>query len=333
MLNAAISKSIPDDGYESNDTFLQARFLELGSHFALCSHNDDWYKLWLPADTELTVALYHEYQMGRLAVILYDSDQNTLNYANYWLNDLQYFFQRIPASGYYYLRVYGVDHDLNDYYELYLYDAADEPGYNGESVPYEFLDYSGSVNLGLGDDNSETVPLGFDFKFYDQIYEAVRVSANGYLTFGSGGGEYRNLPMPIPLEPQAIIAPFWDDILPPLSGGGVYYKTAGSPGDRKFIATWANCRCLYLLSPTPGDGTFQAVLSEKEGTIQFNYQDVVFDSSIFDYGLSATVGLENETGAHSCLYSFKESRVNNGLSLKFYPHDYNSVKASWNLYE
>jgi hypothetical protein len=61
----------------------------------------------------------------------------------------------------------------------------------------------GYFNLSLGD---------FDFQFYGISVNSVRVSTNGYVTFGTEGTKYTNDPIPTANPPNAIIAPFWDDL-------------------------------------------------------------------------------------------------------------------------
>ena len=110
------------------------------------------------------------------------------------------------------------------------------------------------------------------------------------------------------------------------------YQIIGSPGNRLFIATWANCP--HWLSggyTTPTGVTCQAILSEYGNTIQFNYQNVFFANTKYDRGFSATVGLQDPTGTRGYLYSFNEAALSNYSSLLFVPPT--SASSSWALYQ
>jgi hypothetical protein len=333
MLLAAGTKTIPDDVYENNDSFTQAWSIDTGSYNGLCCKDEDWFKFYLPVGAEVTISLYHDFMAGDLDIELYNSSQVMLDSSTNWFSDLELMFEEITTPGYYYLKVYGFDGDQNYYYDFNVLNAHDDPGYTWKEIPYEFADYSGSVALGLGDDDSREIDLGFTFEYYDIPYTNVRISTNGYLTFGGSGSVYNNKPMPLPGQPDAFIAPFWDDFMPREGQGDVLYKIVGPTGRKKLIVTWLKCLCWTFWDLTPGDGTVQAILSEEDGTIQFNYLDVYFSDPNFDFGRSATVGLENEDGTRSCLYSYFETNLANNKSLMFYPEGYTAAGSPWHLYE
>src|SRR5512137_2739863 len=63
------------------------------------------------------------------------------------------------------------------------------------------------------DDGYFDVSLGdFVFQFYGVPVSTLRISTNGYMTFGTQGLEFYNRPIPDPTEPNALIAPFWSDL-------------------------------------------------------------------------------------------------------------------------
>jgi len=67
--------------------------------------------------------------------------------------------------------------------------------------------------VGSADDGYYDLSLtGFDFKFYGTSVTSVRISTNGYITFGSNGTAATNVSIPNVNLPNAIIAPFWDDL-------------------------------------------------------------------------------------------------------------------------
>ncbi|NND44078.1 MAG: hypothetical protein HKN58_02055 [Xanthomonadales bacterium] len=105
------------------------------------------------------------------------------------------------------------------------YDFTGDGGSGGRFV----LDISESnaVELALGDDDSEEVPLPFTFPFNGGNYTSVFVNSNGSLTFGSGDTDFSESVSEF-LNDQPRIAPLWDD-LSPNQGGSVSVEYA--PGE------------------------------------------------------------------------------------------------------
>src|SRR6185436_9712442 len=69
----------------------------------------------------------------------------------------------------------------------------------------------------------------------------------------------------------------------------------------------------------PGSAvTFQVILREGSEDILFQYQDVVFGSSTYDYGRDATVGIENAEGTDGRQYSYNQASLSNASALRFY---------------
>ena len=333
MLQAAAIATIPDDAFEQNDIFSEATLLSQGGNSGLCCLDDDWYKIYIPQGGAETITLYYDYYAGDIDMQLYDSSQQLIDSSENWLIDYEQIYYKPFSPGYYYLRVFGFGGETNYYYDLYFFNPFDNPGYHYKIVPYSFADYSASTLLALGDDDSQEISLGFNFEFFDHLYSSIRICSNGYLTFGDYGDAYDNMAMPTPGEPDLIIAPFWDDLVAPDSGGGAYYKVTGEHGKKQLIVTWVNYMGWGSSATTASGATFQAILSQEEGTIQFNYQDVDFSDPYYDYGVSATVGVENEAGDNCGLYSFDQATLENNMSLLFLPHDYTAVRPSWPLYE
>jgi hypothetical protein len=99
---------------------------------------------------------------------------------------------------------------------------------------YQYVDISQTgTNLNLSDLGEQTSispvwstarPLPFPFKFYGQVYDTVTVCANGWIAFGnqSWNPVFRNYPIPAMVAPEAMIAPYWDDLKTSNSGQGVW---------------------------------------------------------------------------------------------------------------
>lgn len=65
---------------------------------------------------------------------------------------------------------------------------------------------------GLGDDGALSIDLPFLFPFFGQGYDAITVSANGYLTFRGDGGVHTNESLEGQTLPGPMIAAFWTDL-------------------------------------------------------------------------------------------------------------------------
>jgi subtilisin family serine protease len=168
-----------------------------------------------------------------------------------------------------------------------------EENYHYEDATYSWIDATaGGTRLSLDDDSAATVPLPFGFSFYKQSFSSLKISSNGYVVFGSSGAtKWTNEDVPSTNTPNGFAAPFFDD-LNPAAGGGVWYRTVGSSPNRRFVVAWVD------VAPYAGDGsaTFQVVLEETTNDLVYQYQDVDFGDEFYDYGVSATVGVENFSG-------------------------------------
>jgi len=181
----------------------------------------------------------------------------------------------------------------------YMWIDSNEP--NGPE--YEWFNISTiGQNSGLsGDDNSVSLTLPFDFEFYGRSQTSVRVSANGYLTFGSDGGVYINDPIPGSNSPNNIIAPFWDD-LHQQSGINYYYY---DQDNHRFIIQYNN----WGFFSGGGSLTFQVQLYENGG-IYFYYNSM---SGTLN---SATIGIEDGNGTDGLQVAYNTGYVQNGLAVR-----------------
>jgi hypothetical protein len=167
------------------------------------------------------------------------------------------------------------------------------PAYQRIDVPFDWIDPSLGAPLAVhGDDSAVSLPLPFTFPLYGLPRTSVVVSSNGYLTFGSDGTDFSNDPIPSPAQPNALIAPYWDDLDPSL-GGEIRWLAQGSAPDRRFTVTWLDV-------PYFGGGTrasFQVTLYEADAGIAFRYLDIEGGDGGHDHGVSATVGVEDDSGS------------------------------------
>jgi hypothetical protein len=180
-------------------------------------------------------------------------------------------------------------------------------GYQASAVPFDFTDISGTgtpVLQGTDDGVWSLSPadLGdFTFNFYGQTYNSIFFSTNGLITFGSGDDEFSNDDLTDNPD-QAAIAPLWDDMETFSNSGAVYWQVLGSGSNQQLVLQWNN---VSYYSFNPPVITFQAILSEADGSIRFNYLNL--DAGVFqDGGASATVGIKNAgpQGADRLLLAF-----------------------------
>jgi hypothetical protein len=116
-------------------------------------------------------------------------------------------------------------------------------------------------------DGYSTQALPFSFKFYNQTFSTIYLSANGYLSF-TDSTPYRNWPIPLPSAESSysyFLAPFMAD-LQPASGGGsgnIYVQSFGN----YWVAEWQN---IAYWGGGGIAGSFEVILYDT-GEIIFNY--------------------------------------------------------------
>lgn len=162
------------------------------------------------------------------------------------------------------------------------------------------------TDAGAGDDLSlGPFDLGFPLTYYGEIWSAVRVSTNGFLSFNSTSAPYVNPTMPDPAVPNAVLAPFWDDL--DASAGGQILTWSDPVGDR-FIVQFKD----VPRYASPATETFQVVL-RSDGSIVYLYEDVSETGH-------CTVGLENAAGDDGLtLLYHDDSYLRAGLAIRFEP--------------
>jgi hypothetical protein len=160
----------------------------------------------------------------------------------------------------------------------------------------------------VGDDTGVlNVPIGFPFGFYDQVFTSIGVSPNGYLSFGATLDAPRGTSIPNQLVPNWLIAPRWNN-LNPIAGGSVRYATMGQAPTRRFIVQW-NAVPQFAMTDA---NTFQAVLFEGDGAIEFRYKTVTpprFNGDV-------VIGLENGSGLRGTSVSANQMAENSSLALR-----------------
>ena len=186
--------------------------------------------------------------------------------------------------------------------DAFGYTWIDSDDLEGPSPTWIEIDYCG-IPIGNADDSNEgPFELGFPFYFYGNEYSSVRVSTNGFISFTSSATSYNNQPIPANDDPNAVLAPFWDD-LNPANGGQMYYFPWGD----HFVVEWDE---IPLYSGN-GVATFQAVIYA-DGRILFNYKSVPALASN-----SCTVGIENEAGTDGLQVIFNSNYLHDDMTILF----------------
>jgi subtilisin family serine protease len=193
-------------------------------------------------------------------------------------------------------------------------------GFDIQPAAYAWVPTNGMNPLMLADDGiSAARALPFTFAFGGRGYTNLYVGANGILGFiGSGLGLTANMDMPTASVPNAIVCPLWDN-LNPAAGGNVWWGTSGVEPYRSVVVSWVDVPH-FVTAGGQTRFTFQALLHESGG-ITFQYASVQTGHPNYVRGQSATIGLEDFSGAVAAKYSYNgEQAVMNNQAILFRPH-------------
>ncbi len=166
--------------------------------------------------------------------------------------------------------------------------------------------------------------LPFNFKFYENTYNQIYVSANGLIGFDSSllARHSDNQIMPFDyVYPQNAIAAFWDDLVVPGSSGAAVYTGSGVDPTHGayYVIEWYQVTRIADNKPL----RFEIILYQN-GNIQIQY-DYLDPLAKLD---SATVGMEDVDGVDGLLYLYNASGLTDSLSIVFQrPGVQNRVKA------
>jgi subtilisin family serine protease len=200
-----------------------------------------------------------------------------------------------------------------------------EANYNLKSTAYEWIDPTSMTRFTLGDNGvSGAQDLPFPFYFFGQPKTQLYIGANGLLGFDALNMSTITISdVPTSAAPNGVILPYWDN-LNPASGGAIYAGLVGQAPNRRYVISWVG---VPRNTSSSDKMTFQAVLSENTGRIQFNYLEVN-PASARGGGAQATIGLEAPSGTAAAKYTFKgtPNRVENQQSILFTPTGRMSVR-------
>ncbi len=192
----------------------------------------------------------------------------------------------------------------------YVFIDTNEPG--GPVFDWTDISTIGTL-VDLADDESATVALPFTFPFYGNSLTSIKISSNGYITFGTNSGTApTNQAIPNPADPNGIIAGFWEDLDPSVGLGQI--RRFHNVATNEFIVQFTNVQRSSSIAP-PGENssfTFQMIL-RPTGEILFKYFSM---AGVTD---GATVGIESPAGDTGLQVAFNSAYVADSLAVLFTP--------------
>ena len=131
--------------------------------------------------------------------------------------------------------------------------------------------------LNLGDDSmSGMKDIGFDFTFYNQTFDQVNISMNGFFTFQdnfsvSRSRNYRSEVLPATSFNYTVF-PLWTDLINRNGTQNPYIQTFGNTNDtdQYFVVGWYDAKEYSNLL----QNTFEAILYEGTNHIEFRYDKI-----------------------------------------------------------
>ncbi|PWR11162.1 hypothetical protein DKT68_06760 [Micromonospora acroterricola] len=163
-----------------------------------------------------------------------------------------------------------------------------------------------------GDDAVATVQLPFAFPFYGGAYRSAWVDTNGVLSFTDPGGSHPYTgggQLPASADPNAVVAPFWDDLVVDASAS-VRTATTGTGADQRFVVEWRN---VHRKGNTAERLSFEAILAP-DGTVTTNYDQL---DNAAEKGDNAIVGIEAAAGEDGLSYSIGDPVLANTRAITF----------------
>ncbi len=232
------------------------------------------------------------------AVFVLYSSANALTEKEQWLKDNAASIEIHPDDPSVIL-----DHGGPDGYGYYFIDSEDDANNAPEFDWIDISDYGINMNIFDDDQNAGPFPIGFTFNFYGNDFENFYACSNGWASFTSTVSNYSNDPIPTFLEPNNLLAVFWDDLDPRSSGQAYYYTNDVDT----CIISWHN---FDRYDSQGNDYSFQIILTA-DGNIYYQYLSL---TGTLD---SHTIGIENSEGSIGLQYVYNTFRDESGTAIYF----------------
>jgi len=166
-----------------------------------------------------------------------------------------------------------------------------------------------ATSLGLGDDETSTEDLPFDFEFYGDSYDEVTISSNGAFFFvGALTTTTSTCPGASTTSYQGM-GVLWDD----LAAGTIQTQTFGRYPNRAYVIDW---EAEHNAVSGGSSANFQAWLLEGRNEVVMSYLDLTFGDAAYDNGVSAILGSFDNQGRVGLSYACSGA-VSAGTSVWF----------------
>jgi len=166
-----------------------------------------------------------------------------------------------------------------------------DPAFGGSGQVLPLNDY------GENQDASVVVHLPFVFRMYGVLYDSITICSNGWAAMGNqlAFHDFENYMIPGPQGPNAMLAPFWQELV--LGSGHVCCHYI--PDDSIFVIEWSRVN----IRSDAAVQTFQIVLCDEnryptssgDGLIGFQYLEIHNFEGPYATNSFATVGIEDHT--------------------------------------
>ena len=199
---------------------------------------------------------------------------------------------------------------------------------NNGDVDFFWLDIGGTqLSAAHDDDVVYPVSLPFSFTYYNEVFNTLYVSSNGYVTFRDYGSN--SFPTPNDLSPNLLpdaqLAIFWhnlnlSNVNHPNAAPRIYTKTVGTAPYRKFVIGY-NEAIIGVADPPLN---FEIILYESTNIIKYQYLNV--GVSLSGTGIGVVSGVRYQIGTSlsndSLTYSgLGDQNLSNNLAVLYYPAD------------
>ncbi len=156
-----------------------------------------------------------------------------------------------------------------------------------------------------GDDETLPLALPFGVSYYGQEYTQLSVCGNGWLAFGTTTEtQFRGQPIPDAGLPDAVLAPFWEDLSPQQAVSGnisSYYDASGG----RFIVEYNNIR---QYTPASDFESFQVILLDPAVHLtETGDAAILYQYALVSESDNATVGIESPDGSDGVQYFYGRS--------------------------
>jgi hypothetical protein len=218
-----------------------------------------------------------------------------------------------------------------DSHGYYAFDSHDTD--YDEAPTYQWIEidpeYGGSgTGLNLIDDGAAILDLPFSFQYYGQTFDQITINANGWISMGEADWHYflmenaYNYYIGCPMNPDGVVAPYWDNLNFPEEDGDIYYYHDAA--NHRFIVQWSRLGRKIDLEEPEFYVTFQAILYDPAYNETLTGDgEIVFQYHTIPEADECTIGignLENSDGLqylYNTYYAASASTITNELAIKF----------------